>query len=96
MKERPGVSACSAQRATQCTWHSESVVQMIDCGDRSGRLSMVFTRLSDVLEQEYDQAVKTLSQFIEPMMILFMGGVIGFIAIALLLPMFKLSTVVAH
>ena len=75
---------------------SESIIQMIDCGDRSGRLGMVFTKLSDVIEQEYDEAIKTVAQFIEPIMILVMGGLIGFIAIALLLPMFKVSSVVAN
>jgi type IV pilus assembly protein PilC len=73
----------------------ESVVQMIDCGDRSGRLGFVFNRLADFLEQEYDRALKVVSQFVEPLMILLMGGIIGFVAIAMLLPMFKVASVVA-
>jgi type IV pilus assembly protein PilC len=74
----------------------ESVVQMIDCGDRSGRLGFVFNRLADFLEQEYDRDLKVFSQFVEPFMILFMGGIIGFVAIAMLLPMFKVASIVAH
>ena len=71
----------------------ESIIHMVECGDRSGRMGFVFTRLADFLEQEYDRAVKVASQFIEPVMILFMGGIIGFVAIAMLLPMFKVATV---
>jgi type IV pilus assembly protein PilC len=73
----------------------ESVVHMIDCGDRSGRLGFVFNRLADFIEQEYDRALKVLSQFVEPFMILLMGGIIGFVAISMLLPMFKVASVVA-
>jgi type IV pilus assembly protein PilC len=79
-----------------CPYISEIVTQMVDCGDRSGRLGMVLGRLADVLEDEYDTAIKTVTQFIEPLMIVIMGSIIGFIAIALLLPMFKASTLVAH
>jgi type II secretory pathway component PulF len=75
---------------------SESVVQMIDCGDRSGKLGYVFNRLADFLEQEYDRALKVVSQFVEPLMIIVMGGIIGFVAIAMLLPMFKVASVVAR
>jgi type IV pilus assembly protein PilC len=74
----------------------ESLIHMIDCGDRSGRMGFVFSRLSDYLEQEYERAIKVLSQFIEPLMVLCMGGIIGFVAIAMLLPMFKVASVVAH
>jgi type IV pilus assembly protein PilC len=73
----------------------ESVVHMIDCGDRSGRLGFVFNRLADFIEQEYDRALKVLSQFVEPLMILLMGSIIGFVAISMLLPMFKVASVVA-
>ena len=66
----------------------ESVVHMIDCGDRSGRLSSVLVRLATFIEDEYDSAVKTLCQFVEPLMIVLMGSIIGFVAISLLLPMF--------
>jgi type II secretory pathway component PulF len=75
---------------------SEVVLQMIDCGDRTGRLGTVLGRLADVLEDEYDQAVKTISQFIEPLMIIVMGGIIGFVAMSLMLPMFRASSLAAQ
>jgi type IV pilus assembly protein PilC len=74
----------------------ESVIQMIDCGDRSGRLGFVFNRLADFTEQEYDRTVKTVGTIIEPLMMLVMGSIVGFVAIAMLLPMFKVASVVAH
>ncbi len=73
----------------------EPVAQMIDSGDRSGRLTYVFGRLADFVEQEFDDAVKTATQFIEPCMILLMGGLVGFIASALMLPLFQASRVAA-
>ncbi len=74
----------------------EPVAQMIDAGDRSGKLGFVFSRLAEIIEEEYNQAVKTATQFIEPCMILFMGGVIGFVAAALMLPLFQASHVIAQ
>jgi len=71
----------------------ESVTHMIESGERSGRLPFVFARLADFIEDEYDRAVKTATQFIEPCMILCMGGIVGFIAAALMLPLFQASQV---
>jgi type IV pilus assembly protein PilC len=73
----------------------EPDVHMIDCGDRTGRLSTVLTRLAEYIEEEYDTAMKTLCQFVEPLMIVVMGGIIGFVAISLLLPMFGAGKVMA-
>lgn len=73
----------------------EPIAQMIDSGDRSGKLGLVFNRLADFVEEEYQQAVKTATQFIEPCMILFMGTLIGFVAASLMLPLFQASQVVA-
>jgi type II secretory pathway component PulF len=84
-----------AARMTQFQMIPESVVHMIDCGDRSGRLSIVMSRLAAFIEEEYDSAMKTLCQFVEPLMIVLMGSIIGFVAISLLLPMFGAGNVLA-
>jgi len=73
----------------------EPVVQMIDCGERSGRLGPVFMRLAEFTEREYEQAITTTSQLLEPAMILVMGSIIGFVAIAVLLPIFGSASVMA-
>lgn len=72
-----------------------SVAQMIFSGERSGRLGQVLDRVADFTEAEFDSLVKTTTQFIEPIMVSVMGGVVGFIAIALLLPIFSMGKVVA-
>lgn len=84
-----------AERMPKFKVISEPVIQMIDCGDRAGRLSTVLTRLAEFIEEEYDTAMKTLCQFIEPVMIVVMGSIIGFVAISLLLPMFGAGRVLA-
>lgn len=73
----------------------DHIAQMIESGEKSGRLSQVFTRVAEFTEEELDQAVKTTTQFIEPVMILTMGLIIGFVAVALLIPMFTMGKVVA-
>ncbi|MFI4862189.1 MAG: type II secretion system F family protein [Phycisphaerales bacterium JB063] len=73
----------------------EQVGQMVACGDRSGKLGMVSKHLADHLEDEFREAVKTATQFIEPCMILVMGLLIGFIAASIMLPLFKTSALVA-
>lgn len=69
------------------------VSQMIYSGEKSGRLGQVLNRLAAYTEEELDDAIKQATQFIEPAMIILMGGIVGFIAMALLLPVFTASTV---
>jgi type IV pilus assembly protein PilC len=73
-----------------------SVTQMVAAGDRTGKLGMVLERVSDFCEEELDTAVRTATSFVEPAMIIIMGGVVGGIAMALLLPVFSLSKVMSH
>jgi len=70
-----------------------AVAQMIHSGEKSGRLGTVMNRIADYTEQEFDNSVRNATQFIEPVMVGFMGGLIGFIAIALLLPIFNVGQV---
>ncbi len=72
-----------------------SIGQMIRSGERSGRMGQVMNRVADHAEVEFDDAVKNATKFIEPVMVLVMGGLVGFIAISLLLPIFSVSTVMA-
>ena len=74
----------------------DSVTQMISAGEKTGRLGQVMERIGQVTEEELDEAVEQTTQFIEPAMIGAMGIVIGFVAIAMLLPIFSISQVVAH
>ncbi|NUL83026.1 MAG: type II secretion system F family protein [Armatimonadetes bacterium] len=66
------------------------VIHMMDVGEESGRLSDMLIRISDFYESEVDSSIKGLTSMIEPMLIIFMGVVVGFIAISVMMPIFKL------
>lgn len=69
-----------------------TLVQMISSGENTGKLGQVLNKVSDYFDREVETAIKTSTSMIEPMMVAGMGGVIGVIALAMLLPIFKLST----
>ena len=73
-----------------------SVSQMIHSGEKSGKLAFVMDQVSVFAEQELKEQIAELTRYIEPLMILFMGFIIGGVALALLLPIFTISRVVAH
>jgi type IV pilus assembly protein PilC len=68
-----------------------ALVQMIASGEETGKLDYVLERVSTYYDQEVDTAIKTTTSLIEPIMITFMGVVVGTIGLALLLPIFSLS-----
>ena len=71
------------------------VAQMIYSGERSGRLGQVMDKIAHFTEDEFDTQVKQTTQYFEPLLTAVMGIIIGFVAIALLLPIFKISAVVS-
>jgi type IV pilus assembly protein PilC len=71
------------------------VVQMISVGEETGALDDMLTRIADFYDDEVDTAVEALTSLIEPIMIVFMGSVVGGMVVAMYLPMFKLINVVA-
>ena len=66
------------------------VIHMLDIGEDSGRLSEMMVKIADFYEQEVDATIKGLTSMIEPLLIVFLGGIVGFIAISIMMPMFKL------
>jgi len=68
-----------------------TLVQMIASGESTGKLGQVLSKVSDHYEREVGAAIKTATGLIEPLMVMTMGGLIGGIALAMLLPIFKLS-----
>lgn len=69
--------------------------QLVLVGEQTGNMSEMLTTISEYYEEEFDDAVDKFSQMMEPIMIVFLGGVIGFILVAMYLPIFKLGEVVA-
>ena len=72
-----------------------SVVQMVSSGEESGRLGEVLTDVSEFYAKELRTVIKNVTAMIEPLMIIAMGIVVGFIAMSIILPIFKLSSLVS-
>jgi type IV pilus assembly protein PilC len=70
------------------------VVQMIAIGEETGALDEMLNKIADFYEDEVDSAVEALTSIIEPIMIVFMGGVVGAMVVAMYLPIFKMVTVI--
>jgi type IV pilus assembly protein PilC len=66
------------------------VGHMVAVGEETGQLETMLTKIADFYEAEVDAKVKALTSLIEPIMIVFVGGVVGFIVIAMYLPIFSL------
>ncbi|MFI4850226.1 type II secretion system F family protein [Gimesia chilikensis] len=66
--------------------------QMIASGESTGRLGMVLNKLSDYFDRDVKIAIKSATTLVEPLMVVCMGSIIGFIALSMLLPIFTLST----
>ena len=65
------------------------VTQMIGVGEETGALETMMTKVADFYEEQVDAAVKALTSILEPVMIVVVGAIVGFIVIAMYLPMFK-------
>lgn len=79
-----------------CPYIPRTVAQMVSAGEKTGKLGMVMNRVARFCEDDLKTAIKACTNMIEPVMIIIMGLVVGGIALALLLPVFKISKVVAH
>jgi type II secretory pathway component PulF len=71
-----------------------AVKQMIATGEQTGNLAPTFIALADHLDKTNEKQIKRLSAVFEPLLLLLMGAMIGFIAVATLFPLFKLTAAV--
>ena len=69
------------------------VVQMVGVGEATGALDAMLSKVADFYEDEVDNAVANLTSLMEPLMIALLGGIIGFIVIAMYMPIFNLANV---
>ena len=72
------------------------VIQMLRAGEKSGKLGEVCDKISVFYEKKLQASIRSVTALIEPLMIVVLGAIIGTIAIALLLPVFRISSVIAH
>jgi len=68
------------------------VVQMISVGEATGALDAMLNKIADFYDEEVDTAVDAMTSLMEPVMMVFLGGAIGFVVIAMYLPIFKMAT----
>jgi general secretion pathway protein F len=71
-----------------------TVVQMISVGEESGKLDEMLLKVAEIQEREMRAKTKTLISLLAPILILMVGALVGFMVIALLLPIFKMSRAV--
>ena len=67
------------------------VVQMISVGEATGAMDQMLGKIADFYDEEVDTAVDTLTSALEPMLMVFLGGIVGFVVVAMYLPIFKMA-----
>jgi type IV pilus assembly protein PilC len=72
----------------------EMVVQMISIGEQSGTMDVMLGKIADFYEDEVETAVKAMTSLLEPLMMVFLGGIIAILVIAMYLPIFSMADVV--
>ena len=72
------------------------VVNMIDVGEETGNLDAMLMKVADIYDSEVEAAVEGMLSLLEPVIIIVLGGIIGFIVISLYLPIFSLGDVVSN
>ncbi len=70
------------------------VTRMIDVGERTGSLDELLTKISEFYDQQVEATISSLTAMIEPLLILFLGVIVGGMVLALFMPIFQLSTLV--
>jgi hypothetical protein len=69
-----------------------SVVEAVRNGERAGRLSEVLTQMADILDEDNESLLKGVSGMIEPLILMVLGLVVGFVALSLFVPLFDLTS----
>ncbi len=69
-------------------------IQMIQVGEQSGELEKMLYKIADVYEGEVESSIMSMTSLLEPLMILFMGVVVGFIVLSICLPIFEMNQLI--
>lgn len=72
------------------------VVQMIGVGEETGNLEHMLSKVSDLSDLYVSYALKRMTTLLEPILLVFMGGMIGFIMAAMILPIFDMMRILRH
>ena len=85
---REGESFASPLRATKVV--DTLVVNMVDVGEETGELDKMLLKIADNYDEEVDVVIESLVSLLEPVMVILLGGIVGFIVLALFLPLVSL------
>jgi len=92
--ENIGQGTSLAGPLSRSRWFPPMVVQMISVGEQSGELENMLDKIADVYEREAEGRLMAMTSMLEPLMILVMGVVVGFIVISILLPIFEMNQMI--
>jgi general secretion pathway protein F len=92
--ENIGQGTSIAGPLSRSRWFPPMVVQMISVGEQSGELENMLDKIADVYEREAENRLMAMTSMLEPLMILVMGVVVGFIVISILLPIFEMNQMI--
>jgi type II secretory pathway component PulF len=86
--------ASLAESLKNVSFFSSAVVNMIIVGEESGHLEKALQKIAFSYERQTDQVIKTMTSLLEPILIVFIGAIIGFIVVAMLLPIFQMNLII--
>ncbi len=86
---------CLSSAMTAQTVFPQMLVRMLHAGEKTGKVDEMLDNIADFYEDEVETALDGLTSMIEPLLMIFMGVVVGFILIAMFLPMFQLGEIVS-
>ena len=75
-------------------WFPGTLVQMTAMGEAGGNLESVLVKIGEFYDREAEVAVSDATGLLEPLMVILVGGVVGFIALSIMLPIFNMSKIV--
>jgi type II secretory pathway component PulF len=72
------------------------MTQLIAAGEMSGKLGPALTRIADIIDKDIDKQLKRMTALVEPILMIGMGGIVGSIAIAIMMPIYDISRSLQH
>ena len=83
-----------ASTLDQSRWFPSIAVQMMSVGEQSGEIEGMLNKIADTYEREVESHIMALTSMLEPVMILVMGLIVGFVVISILLPIFEMNQMI--
>jgi type IV pilus assembly protein PilC len=83
-----------AEPLTKFSVFPPMVTQMIAVGEATGALDNMLTKIADFYDDEVDSAVATLTSMLEPMLMIFLGTTVGFVIVAMYMPIFQMGSAI--